>query len=35
MHDALVNDKTAAETSSQAIRGVVHAVRSDALLEKS
>ena len=34
-HDALVNDKTAAETSSQAIRDVVHAVRSDAPLEKS
>ena len=34
-HDALVNDKTAAETSSQAIRDVVHAVRSDAPLENS
>lgn len=34
-HDALVNDKTAAKTSSQAIRDVVHAVRSDAPLEKS
>jgi hypothetical protein len=34
-HDALVNDKTAAETSSQAIRDVIHAVRSDAPLEKS
>jgi hypothetical protein len=34
-HDALVNDKTAAEPSSQAIRDVVHAVRSDAPLEKS
>jgi hypothetical protein len=34
-HDALVNRKTAAETSSQAIRDVVHAVRSDAPLEKS
>ena len=34
-HDALVNDKTAAERSSQAIRDVVHAVRSDAPLEKS
>jgi hypothetical protein len=34
-HDALVNDKTAAETSTQAIRDVVHAVRSDAPLEKS
>jgi pimeloyl-ACP methyl ester carboxylesterase len=34
-HDALVNDKTAAETSSQAIRDVVRAVRSDAPLEKS
>ena len=34
-HDALVNDKTAAETSSQAIRDVVHAVRSGAPLEKS
>jgi pimeloyl-ACP methyl ester carboxylesterase len=34
-HDALVNDETAAETSSQAIRDVVHAVRSDEPLEKS
>lgn len=34
-HDALVNDKTAAETSSQAIRDVVHAVPSDAPLEES
>jgi len=34
-HDALVNYQTAAETSSQAIRDVVHAVRSDAPLEKS
>jgi hypothetical protein len=34
-HDALVNDKTAAGTSSQAIRDVVHAVRPDAPLEKS
>jgi hypothetical protein len=32
---ALVNDKTAAETSSQAIRDVVHAVPSDAPLEES
>jgi hypothetical protein len=34
-HDALVNDQTAAQTSSQAIRDVVHAVRSSAPLEKS
>jgi hypothetical protein len=34
-HDALVNDKTAAETSTQAIRDVVHAVPSDAPLEES
>ena len=34
-HDAFVNDKTAAETSSEAIRDVVRAVRSDAPLEKS
>jgi hypothetical protein len=34
-HDALVNDTTAAETSSQAIRDVVQAVRSDAPLEQS
>jgi pimeloyl-ACP methyl ester carboxylesterase len=34
-HDALVNDQTAAQTSSQAIRDVVLAVRSSALREKS
>jgi hypothetical protein len=34
-HDALVNNQTAAQTSSQAIRDVVHAVRSSAPLEKS
>jgi pimeloyl-ACP methyl ester carboxylesterase len=34
-HDALVNDQAAAQTSSQAIRDVVHAVRSGAPLEKS
>jgi hypothetical protein len=34
-HDALINDKTASETSRQAIRDVVHAVRSGAPFEKS
>ena len=34
-HNALVDDQAAAETSSQAIRDVVHAVRSGAPLEKS
>jgi hypothetical protein len=34
-HDALVNEQTAAQTSIQAIRDVVHAVRSGAPLEKS
>jgi hypothetical protein len=34
-HDALVNDQTAAQTSSQAIRDVVHAVRVSAPLGKS
>jgi len=34
-HDALVTDQTAAQTSSQAILDVVHAVRSGASLEKS
>jgi hypothetical protein len=34
-HDALVTDKTGAETSSEAIRDVVDAVRSNAPLEKS
>ena len=34
-HDALVIDQTAAQTSSQAIRDVVDAVRSGAPLEKS
>jgi hypothetical protein len=34
-HDALVTDQTAAQTSSQAIRDVVHAVRSRSPLDKS
>jgi hypothetical protein len=34
-HDALVNDQTAAQTSSQAIRDVVHAVRWSSPLDKS
>jgi pimeloyl-ACP methyl ester carboxylesterase len=34
-HDALVTDRTAAEASAQAIRDVVHAVRSATALEKS
>ena len=34
-HDALVTDETAAQTSSQAIRDVVHAVRFAAPLKKS
>jgi pimeloyl-ACP methyl ester carboxylesterase len=34
-HDALVNDETAAQTSSQAIRDVVHAVRAGTPLGKS
>jgi hypothetical protein len=34
-HDALVTDQTAAQTSSQAIRDVVHAVRASAPLGKS
>jgi hypothetical protein len=34
-HDALITDQTAAQTSSQAIRDVVHAVRSSAPREKS
>ena len=34
-HDALITDRTAAQTSSQAIRDVVHAVRFTARLDKS
>jgi hypothetical protein len=34
-HDALITDQTAAQTSSQAILGVVHAVRFDNILKKS
>jgi hypothetical protein len=36
-HDALVTDRTAAETSAsaQAIRDVVHAIRSATVLKKS
>jgi hypothetical protein len=34
-HIALVTDQTAAQTSIQAIRDVVHAVRSNAPLDKS
>ena len=34
-HDALVTDQTVAQTSSQAIRDVVHAVRSGAFLKHS
>jgi pimeloyl-ACP methyl ester carboxylesterase len=34
-HDALVTDRAAAEASAQAIRDVVHAVRSATALEKS
>jgi hypothetical protein len=34
-HDTCITDQTAAQTSSQAIRDVVHAVRFAALLEKS
>ena len=33
-HDALITDQTAAQTSSQAIRDVVHAVRSGTPIEK-
>jgi pimeloyl-ACP methyl ester carboxylesterase len=35
VHDALITDQTAAQTSSQAIRDVVHAVRFTARLGKS
>ena len=34
-HDALITDQTAAQTSSQAIHDVVHAVRFTASLGKS
>ena len=34
-HNALVTDRTAAQTSIHAIRDVVHAVRSNAALDKS
>jgi hypothetical protein len=34
-HIALVTDQTPAQTSIQAIRDVVHAVRSNAPLDKS
>jgi hypothetical protein len=34
-HDGLVNDQTAAQTSSHAIRDVVHAVRFGNVLKKS
>jgi hypothetical protein len=34
-HDALVNDQTAAQTSSQAIRDLVDAVRFALALKKS
>jgi hypothetical protein len=34
-HDALITDQTAAQTSSQAILGVVHAVRFGNILNKS
>ena len=34
-HIALVTDRTAAQTSIEAIRDVVHAVRSNAVLDKS
>ena len=34
-HDALITDQTAAQTSSQAIRDVVHAVRFATALKKS
>jgi hypothetical protein len=34
-HDALITDETAAQTSSQAIRDVVHAVRFGNILKKS
>jgi len=34
-HDAIITDQTAAQTSSQAILGVVHAVRFGNILKKS
>ena len=33
-HDALITDQTAAQTSTHAIRDVVHAVRSNVPLDK-